>query len=253
MTELKNTLQQKRFKVLLVGDNCEDIYRYGTVDRISPEAPVPIFKISHEESRPGMAANVAENLEKLGCDVDFFTGEASRKIRLIDSKSGQHIVRIDEDVKSQPADFATNIPNFYDAVVVSDYDKGTVTYSLLNDLRSLYNGPIFIDTKKTDLSGLGGCFVKINELEYSKLKKPCRELIVTMSDKGARYGDKQFSAPKVGVVDVTGAGDTFLAALTYSYIDKGVMDEAINFAIKAASITVQHLGVYAPTLDEICD
>ena len=251
MTESKSIQQQKKYRVLLIGDNCVDVYRHGTVERISPEAPVPIFKFSHEETRPGMAANVAENLEKLGCDVDLFTGEPSKKIRLIDLKSGQHIVRIDEDVKSQAADFETRIPNFYDAVVVSDYDKGTVSYSLLNDLRNLYDGPIFVDTKKTDLSGLGGCFVKINELEFSKLKKPCRELIVTMSDKGARYGDKQFDAPKVGVVDVTGAGDTFLAALTYSYIDKGNIDEAIKFAIKASSITVQHLGVYAPALDEI--
>ena len=253
MTELKNTLQPKKYKVLLIGDNCVDVYRYGTVDRISPEAPVPVFKLSHEETRPGMAANVAENLEKLGCDVHFFTGEPSKKIRLIDSKSGQHIVRIDEDVKSEPIEFDTNIPNIYDAVVVSDYNKGTVSYSLLNDLRSMYDGPIFIDTKKTDLSKLGGCYVKINELEFGKLSKPCDELIVTMAEKGARYKDKIFEAPKVGVVDVTGAGDTFLAALTYARIDKGNTEDAIRFAIKASSITVQHLGVYAPTLDEICD
>lgn len=248
-----NTPQPKKYKVLLIGDNCEDVYRYGTVDRISPEAPVPVFKFSHEESRPGMAANVAENLDRLGCDVDFLTDKPSKKIRLIDIKSGQHIVRIDEDVKAQAMDFETQIPKFYDAVVVSDYDKGTVSYSLLNELRSLYDGPIFIDTKKTDLSGLSGCFVKINELEFSRLKNPCDDLIVTMSDKGARYKDKMFEAPKVGVVDVTGAGDTFLAALVYAHIDTGKMDEAIKFAIKASSITVQHLGVYAPTLDELCD
>ena len=48
MNELKNIQQQKRFKVLLIGDDCVDVYRYGTIDRISPEAPVPIFNFSHK-------------------------------------------------------------------------------------------------------------------------------------------------------------------------------------------------------------
>ena len=55
---------QKKFKVLVVGDTCLDIYRYGTVDRLSPEAPVPIFQVSHEEQLHGMAANVRANLER---------------------------------------------------------------------------------------------------------------------------------------------------------------------------------------------
>ena len=62
MTE-QNIQQQKQFKILLLGDNCTDVYQYGTVDRISPEAPVPVFKFSHEENRPGMAGNVFENLK----------------------------------------------------------------------------------------------------------------------------------------------------------------------------------------------
>ena len=94
MTELKNTQQQKRFKVLLLGDDCVDVYRYGTIDRISPEAPVPIFKFSHEEQRPGMAANVKHNLEIMGCDVTFLSNGTSIKTRLIDQRSRQHIVRI---------------------------------------------------------------------------------------------------------------------------------------------------------------
>ena len=57
-----NTQQPKKYKILLIGDNCVDVYQYGTVDRISPEAPVPVFKFSHEERKPGMAGNVANNL-----------------------------------------------------------------------------------------------------------------------------------------------------------------------------------------------
>ena len=58
-------------------------------------------------------------------------------------------------------------------------------------------------------------------------------------------------APKVEVVDVTGAGDTFLAALAYKWLDTGSINAALFFAIEASSITVQHFGCYAPTLKEI--
>jgi D-beta-D-heptose 7-phosphate kinase/D-beta-D-heptose 1-phosphate adenosyltransferase len=70
MTEL-NTQQPKQYKILLLGDDCTDVYKYGTVDRISPEAPVPVFKFSYQITKPGMAGNVSENLKKLGCDVNF--------------------------------------------------------------------------------------------------------------------------------------------------------------------------------------
>jgi sugar/nucleoside kinase (ribokinase family) len=56
---------------------------------------------------------------------------------------------------------------------------------------------------------------------------------------------------KVDVVDVCGAGDTFLAALTYQYLVTNSIEEAIKFANKASSITVQHVGNYAPALGEI--
>jgi sugar/nucleoside kinase (ribokinase family) len=61
-----------------------------------------------------------------------------------------------------------------------------------------------------------------------------------------------FPAPEIEVSDVTGAGDTFLSALCYQYLcNQGNMQLAIEFAIRASSVTVQHVGVYAPTLEEI--
>lgn len=254
MSELKNTQQLKKFNILLLGDDCIDIYQYGTIDRLSPEAPVPIFNLSYEERKPGMAANVCENLEKLGCEVVFYTGKTSKKTRLIDIKSGQHIVRIDEDEKSDEMTFSSNFSfSPYDAVVVSDYNKGAVSYDLLKSLKELYDGPIFVDTKKKDLKILEGCFVKINELEYNQATSLCSNIIVTLGAMGAMFNDKKYFSPKVEVADVCGAGDTFLASLVYSYLETNNIDDAINFAIKASSITVQRLGVYAPTLEEICD
>lgn len=253
MTESATTQQQKQFRILLIGDNCIDVYQYGTVDRISPEAPVPIFKYSHKEQRAGMAGNVNNNLRALGCSVNYLHSETSMKTRLIDSRSKQQMIRIDDDVKATPITFDTAIPNVYDAVIISDYDKGTVTYELMEEVIATVECPVFIDTKKTDLERLQGAWVKINELEYSKIKSECSGLIVTRGSKGASIIHHQFHcpAPQVEVADVTGAGDTFLSALAYCYVNTRSIEQAVKFAVKASAVTVQHLGVYAPTLQEL--
>ena len=253
MTDLKNIQPLVKYKILLIGDNCTDVYQYGTIDRLSPEAPVPVFVPTHKQECPGMAGNVAANLTALGCEVNYLFGETSVKTRLIDSRSKQQIVRIDNDVKSTPIRFDTEIPKVYDAIVVSDYNKGTVSYELIEELIAT-RIPVFIDTKKTDLDRMQGAWVKINELEFSKIKTQCTGLIVTRGDKGAviPHHDLTLPAPKVEVVDVTGAGDTFLAALVYKWLETGgSIRAALFFAIEASSVTVQHFGCYAPTLEEI--
>lgn len=252
MTDLKNIQQQIKYKILLVGDDCIDVYQYGTVDRISPEAPVPVFKFSYEERKPGMAGNVCKNLEALGCEVNYLHGETSVKTRLIDQKSKQHIVRVDNDIISKSLKFSTEIPKTYDAIVVSDYDKGFISYEIIEELISS-KLPVFVDTKKTDLERMQGAWVKINELEYSKIKTECTGLIVTKGGKGAIVPHHNISldAPNVEVVDVTGAGDTFLSAFVYKWLGTKNIKESISFAIQASSITVQHSGCYAPMIKEI--
>ena len=252
MTESATTQQQKQFKILLIGDDCKDIYQYGTIDRLSPEAPVPVFVPTRTEERDGMAGNVANNLEALGCHVNYLHGETSVKTRIIDARSKQQIVRIDNDVQSQPLEFMTAIPAVYDAVVVSDYNKGTVSYELIEELIAL-SIPIFIDTKKTDLARMQGAWVKINDLEYSKIVSECSGLIVTHGANGASviHHDITCPAPRVEVTDVTGAGDTFLSALVVEYLNTVNIQKAVEFAIQASAVTVQHIGVYTPTLEEI--
>jgi D-beta-D-heptose 7-phosphate kinase/D-beta-D-heptose 1-phosphate adenosyltransferase len=198
-----------------------------------------------------MAANVRINLEALGCEVDFITGQTCKKTRLIDIRSKQQIVRIDNDIISTPIEFLTSIPTIYDAVVISDYNKGTISYELIESLLDDFSGPIFVDTKKTDLARMEGCVVKINKLEESLAKTYPSDLIVTLGKDGARYKQYTYPSPYVEVSDVCGAGDTFLAALTYKMLDTGKIDEAIIFANYASALTVQHSGVYAPTLEEI--
>lgn len=245
-----DTQQLKKFNILLVGDNCIDIYQYGTVDRISPEAPIPVFVPTHKEEKEGMAGNVYSNLVSLGCRVDIACGSASRKTRLIDVRSKQQIVRIDEDVNSIPI---VNVnTDGYDAIVVSDYNKGVVSYELVERLIKT-KIPVFIDTKKHDLERFQGAWVKINEHEYSQIKSECTGLIITKGSKGAevKHHDIYTLGIPVEVVDVTGAGDTFLAALTYQFLVTQDIGQSLEFANRAAAITVQHFGVYSPTLKEI--
>ena len=252
MKESMDTPAQQKFNILLIGDDCIDVYQYGNVERISPEAPVPIFESISEESRPGMAANVLANLEALGCTVNYLHGETSVKTRLIDVRSRQQVLRIDNDACSDALEIETAVPDIYDAVVVSDYNKGTVSYELIQQLRQDFDGPIFVDTKKVELDHFEGCIVKINQSEYEQLTSECTDMIITMGKDGAIHDGTVYPAPLIGVADVTGAGDTFLAALCFEYLrSDGDMPAAIKFAIRASSITVQHSGVYAPLLEEI--
>jgi D-beta-D-heptose 7-phosphate kinase/D-beta-D-heptose 1-phosphate adenosyltransferase len=215
-----------------------------------------VFVPTHKEERQGMAGNVYANFLALGCDVNLLCGHASKKTRLIDQRSKQQIARIDEDIESAPIRFETDV-SYYDAVVISDYNKGTIDYKLMEDIiQQSEHGikfPVFIDTKKTDLERLQGAWVKINEYEYTRIKSECSGLIVTRGARGAEviHHDIIEYTPAVEVVDVTGAGDTFLAALTYQYLATNDIKNAVAFANRAASVTVQHLGVYAPTLEEI--
>ena len=249
-----NTLVPKKFKILLIGDACEDTYTYGKVTRMSPEAPVPVFQPRYKIVKDGMASNVCKNLETLGCEVNYLHGNESKKERLIDERSKQHLVRIDRDVDSDPIRFETDIPPVYDAVVISDYNKGTVDYKSITDLIKSVTVPIYIDTKKTDLAQFDGCYIKINKLERSRaISVPDQKyLIVTYGGDGAVWNGWVFS-PDISndITDVTGAGDTFLAALVYKHLETGNMATAITFANRASGVTVKHVGVYSPRLEEI--
>lgn len=250
MTDSKSSLPPKQFNVLVVGDSCIDEYVYGNCDRLNPEAPVPILNITRTEQKPGMAANVAENLKAFGCNVTLKTNEQQiTKRRYIDERSGQHLLRVDSDVVVDPGK-QIDIEG-YDCIVISDYNKGYITPTLVKLLRRTFKGPIFADTKNPDLNAFEGCFVKINQLEYDKHETSCSELIVTLGKKGCMYNGEVYETRNVDVVDVCGAGDTFLAALSYAYLTTNDIVEAIYYANNASAITVQRHGVHSLTPEEI--
>jgi bifunctional ADP-heptose synthase (sugar kinase/adenylyltransferase) len=251
-----DTQQQTSFNVLLIGDSCTDIYNIGTVDRISPEAPVPILKIINTYQLPGMSANVHLNLKNLNIDADFVHNDNTiTKTRFIDTRSGQHLLRVDLDDGIVPWSGRPTVPlHEYDAIVVSDYDKGFLTYESIRYLVEMSRCPVFIDTKKKDLVFFGEdsrVYIKINEAESKLATSKPTNLIITKGGDGAVYNGKIFPTKSVEVMDVCGCGDTFLAALTAQYLFTKDIEKAILFANVAAGLTVQHRGNYAPSYDEI--
>jgi len=253
-----DTQQQKSFKVLLIGDSCIDQYVYGEVKRLNPEAPVPILSYKRTETRQGMAWNVYNNLKALGLEVYMMTNEEKIiKTRYIDEKTNQQIIRVDEEVHCKPMDYL--IPDeTYDAVVISDYNKGFVSSTRMFEIVNHAKCPVFIDTKKVIFPDKN-CYIKINDFEYSKLDrigKKYDNLIVTRGSQGAEYDGVIYPGEKVDVHDVVGAGDTFLAALTFGYLKYGTIEKAIPLANKAATIAVSHLGTYVlkkEDVESLCD
>ena len=230
-------------KVLLIGDSCTDVFVYGDVKRLNPEAPVPILEPKREKRTEGMAWNVYNNLNALGVYVDMVTqDEDITKTRYIHETSNQQILRLDEESEVIPLD--DEVPDGeYDALVISDYEKGFISQTKLFELCNNFDGPIFIDTKKIAIPG--NAFIKVNEYEFKKITHFIPEnMIITKGGEGTEYQGKLYPAEKVKVFDVVGAGDTFLAALTYGYLKYGSIEEAIPLANRAAAIAVSHTGTY---------
>ena len=244
--------QQKQFRVLLIGDSCTDEYVYGTCDRLNPEAPVPILNFNRKETNKGMAWNVRENLMSFGIEVVILTNEETiTKTRYIDEKSNQHILRLDEEPILKPMEYELPEEDF-DALIISDYDKGFLTVRKICELVSEFEGPVFLDSKKRVLPAQG-CFIKINETEQKLLSGDYSNLIVTKGAGGADYDGVNYPAEKTKVYDVVGAGDTFLSALVYFHLFYGRIEEAIPYANKAASIAVQNFGTYVLTEEDVQD
>jgi D-beta-D-heptose 7-phosphate kinase/D-beta-D-heptose 1-phosphate adenosyltransferase len=148
----------------------------------------------------------------------------------------------------------------YNAVVISDYNKGFLDYEDIKYIAKTAKCPVFIDTKKTRLADIAPpcmtdraehVYIKINELEFKNTVTRSENLIVTLGDRGAQYKGKLYPTNPVEVMDVCGAGDTFLAALTAQYLFTKNIEQSIIFANIAAGLTVQHRGNYAPTYNEI--
>jgi len=249
------TRQHKLLNILVIGDACIDKYHYGSCDRLSPEAPVPVFKHGYTEERDGMSLNVSNNLIAFGAQVDtLYNKEMIHKERFVDIKTRQHLLRSDFGENGSIKDLSkAEIKELklegLDAVVISDYNKGYITNEnsfLIAKLCMEKNIPLFVDSKKRDLSCFDGAFLKINEKEYNQVTRYPQnyELIVTLGPGGASWNNNKYKTTECEVFDVSGAGDTFLASFVYEYLCTGSIEKAINFANSCARIVVQKFGTY---------
>ena len=259
--------------VLVIGDSCKDVFIYGDIERISPEAPVPVFKPTHEESNGGMARNVADNVESLDMHIHTVTNKNSIiKKRYVENRSGQMVLRVDEHdycdrIKIKKLQGITNnkftsysltgTVNKIDAIIISDYCKGFLEESDIQHICE-NNDNVFVDTKKKLGNWIKDAdYIKINELEYKKNHELLSDkgfnekLIVTLGSKGCRYNERDFSVEEVPVKDVSGAGDTFIAGLVRGYLDTNNIESAIEFAQKCTTRVVQKHGVATVTLKEL--
>jgi len=258
--------RQERLKIILIGDSCKDITHYGHVNRLSPEGPIPILDYHSTTEAGGMIKNVYNNFTNLGVkNITLYAKLCEEKIRYIDEISKRQLLRMDNKIPEDKN--AVDLEGLlmadlsgFDAIVISDYDKGYVTYDFVKSLRQRFEGPIFIDTKKPDLAKFKGCIIKINRSEWNnKISDGLDACIITGGGGEITYKhemsfqEEYFAPPNVDAHDPCGCGDTFLASLVYDYLHTQNMPSAINFAMKAAAITVKKIGVYAPTYDEIIE
>tara|TARA_B100001094_G_scaffold259344_1_gene259480 strand:+ start:392 stop:1162 length:771 start_codon:yes stop_codon:yes gene_type:complete len=251
-------------RVLVVGDSCKDVFIYGDINRLTPEAPVPVFNPIRETSNDGMAKNVANNVEALGSNIFTITNPNSiRKIRYVDKKSNQLVLRVDEHDHCKRIDniLLSGIQNNkchlpilgetrVDAIIVSDYCKGFLTE---DDIKWICdnNKNVFVDTKKKLGEWIDNCtYLKINSLEYENNEKFLNEYyavmdktIVTKGNEGCLFKNKIYPTDDVPVKDISGAGDTFLAGLVVEYLKSNDIVKSIEFAQECTTRVVQKHGV----------
>jgi D-beta-D-heptose 7-phosphate kinase/D-beta-D-heptose 1-phosphate adenosyltransferase len=298
--------------LLVVGDFMLDQFVFGQVSRISPEAPVPVVRMTREEFRAGGAGNVVSNiramgggvvaagvvgrdasgrqllsaLRSIGADVGGLIcspGTATiRKTRIIAHQ--QQLVRVDrEDGRALDGRVAARLVRDvlgrvgrHAAVVVSDYGKGTVTPLLLAALAARHAERPFlwiVDPKRANFERYrGATLIKPNLQEASaaagvditdrrSLCEAGQRLLEAWDSEAVLIsrgedGMSLFKRPGVvrhfataarDVYDVTGAGDTAIAACALALAAGGTFEEAAVLANIAAGVAVAHVGTVAVT------
>lgn len=256
--------------ILVVGDAMRDVYWHGEVTRISPEAPVPVISVKSVEEIHGAAANVAANVRAMGveCRSDFGAGGVEvRKIRAV--VKGRQVYRLDFDHPQPPI---TRLDHA-EMVIFVDYGKGTL--SRIEELIPQCKGMVLVDPKGYDYSKYRGADVvkpNIDEMrvmvggwkDEEDLERKAQRIrrdanigaiLLTRSSEGMSLydfnGSKHIPAVAKEVIDVTGAGETAIAALGVGLHSGLSLEESMFFANKAAGIKVGRFGPSVVTREEV--
>lgn len=301
--------QLSKASVLVVGDAMLDRYWHGDVDRISPEAPVPVVNVKREEERIGAAANVAYNVACLGAQASFVgvvgADEAGRKLQALLDQSGIHyhlaqdpklrttvklrvigraqqLLRLDFETPPQHDALAVQSAVFTQllpaqgCVLFSDYAKGGLAHVAPMIAAARQAGkPVLIDPKGNDYSRyLGATAITPNRAELAavvgawhsedelrgkaqnlRAQLGLQALVLTRSEEGMtvfdEMGDCTVAAQAREVFDVTGAGDTVIAALATCVAAGMGLRDALPFANKAGGIVVGKFGTATASFEEV--
>ncbi len=287
-------------RVLVVGDVMLDRYWFGDVERISPEAPVPVVLVRRVEERPGGAANVARNIDALGGEATLLSvigdDEAGSALERVLGESGVHaslhrdaelsttvklrvighqqqLLRIDFERAPGHEVLAAKLDEFErrvgeaDAIVLSDYGKGGLAHvTRMIEIGRSRGKPVLVDPKGADYARYRGAtlltpnrgeFREVagrwsDEEDLARRAQKLRTelaldaLIVTRSEDGMSL----FTAAETRreptrareVYDVSGAGDTVIAALSLMVAAGASLPAAMRVANHAAGIVVGKLG-----------
>ena len=265
--------------ILVCGDAMTDRYWYGDVHRISPEAPVPVAKILRTEEREGGAANVLNNVRAMGARaVGLFsrTPEPIVKIRVIGRS--QQMMRIDFDTPQEPVSEAEFSILCHDGhiVVFSDYGKGGLKYvQSLIEIAKQNEKIVLVDPKGYDYTRYRNAdVVKPNLDEMREMvggwasedelldkashlvkEKGIGAILLTRGAAGMTLITKDslrsYASVAKEVYDVSGAGDTAIAALAVAMLDGYPLERAVEIANKAAGIVVGRQGTAVATKEEV--
>jgi D-beta-D-heptose 7-phosphate kinase/D-beta-D-heptose 1-phosphate adenosyltransferase len=246
-------------RIIVIGEICEDVFVYGESKRLSPEAPVPVFIPKYTTINNGMCGNVMENLKGLvpDADVNYVPQQAKiTKTRYVDDKTNYMFLRVDDgegDVSPLKLNgYIRKLIEKSDITIVSDYNKGFLTDDVLVEIGQLSKLSI-IDSKRnlTDAIVESYTFIKLNEEEFSVNKKLSEKylnkMVVTLGMKGAMYNNVNYPSPSPKqTIDVSGAGDTFVASFITKIYETDDISDSIKFANEMASIVVSKRGVATP-------
>jgi len=248
-------------KILVVGELCVDRFVYCDIKRLCPEAPVPVLNPVYTTTNNGMAGNVFENLKNILPESEILhwhQNDKLEKTRYVEKKSNQMITRVDEgelqkcDHISYLSPAQRNTITESDLVIISDYNKGFLSDAAIIEISNLSKVCI-LDTKKKINENLIQHidFIKQNEIEYENNKELIDEnlskFIITLGSKGASYNGKVYQSPKPqDTIDVSGAGDTFVAGFVAKYLATKSISESLEYANEMASIVVAKKGVSTP-------
>ena len=243
-------------KIIIIGEQCIDKFIYCEVNRLSPEAPVPVLNPVKTTKNNGMAGNVYENvcvLDKNANVILISQDKDITKTRYVDVKSNHMFLRVDtgEDKIDRfitDSEIEASIKEA-DAVIVSDYNKGFLDDTDLWNIGHLAKLSV-LDTKRKLTPDIANkfSFIKLNESESKNNKHlDHKNIIVTLGSKGAYFnGELVPQTNPQQTIDVSGAGDTFVAAFTLCFLDTLEVFHSIEYANEMASRVVSQRGVVTP-------